>query len=184
MAAKYFKKRFRAFSKCENRQAAGQVVSCGPADPLVAPLLAAADGALTNALTSRCFDPTVATLSSERRLGLPCPDVTTTADLIACVTDDAHGANADALLTTSYDVTGVIADRGVRTCQATIAKQLRKYAEARMKARRACTFQLSQGQIAGPCPDAAAQATFAAALATFELRVAQRCTDTQVTDAS
>src|SRR5678815_5113779 len=61
---KYFKTRFRAFSKCENKEAAGQVVSCGPTDPRVQPLLDAAATRLTNALTSRCFDPTVAALSA------------------------------------------------------------------------------------------------------------------------
>jgi phosphodiesterase/alkaline phosphatase D-like protein len=181
---KYFKKRFRAFSKCENRQAAGQVVSCGPADPLVAPLLASAADGLTNALTAKCFDPTVATLSAQGRLGLPCQSVTTVAGLIACIIDDAHGANADALITTSYDAAGAIADNGVRKCQATVAKQARKYAEARMKYRRACTFRLSQGQIAGPCPDAATQAAFDTALGNFALRVSQFCTDAAVTDPS
>jgi alkaline phosphatase D len=181
---KYFKKRFRAFSKCEDRQAAGQVVSCGPADPLVAPLLSSAATRLTRALTSRCFDPTVATLSAEGRIGLPCQAVTTTAALITCITDDAHGANADALVTTSYDAVGAISEADVRKCQATVAKEARKYADARMKYRRGCDFRLSQELIAGPCPDPTTQAAFDTALGKFAQRVGLRCTDATVTDPS
>jgi phosphodiesterase/alkaline phosphatase D-like protein len=181
---KYFKTRFRAFSKCENKEAAGQVVSCGPTDPLVQPLLDAAATRLTNALTSRCFDPTVAALSAARRIGLPCENVTTTADLIACIIDDSHGAHADALILTTYDASAAITDAAVRKCEATVAKQARKYTEARMKFRRNCDFRLSQGAIAGPCPDAGTLASLDAALGTFVLRIGLDCTDATVTDPS
>ena len=179
---KYFQRRFDAVSKCRNLQAKGFAISCGPGDPDVAPKLAAAESVLANKLGVRCTD---ALLASELvRPGLPCGGVATVADLIACLVDDGHGADADNLLTTVYDASGAIADSGVRACQATLAKEARKLASARLKHRRTCARRLTQGKIDGPCPDATARAGLAKALDKFTTRIQGRCTDAQALDAS
>lgn len=146
-ARNYFKAHYSAVGKCENKRADGSVlpaVECRPrecvggindgfgcATDLDCPggscdpnpgLDAKTDGKLTSAagklekkITKKCTDP----LSSGVVLGVPCG---TTAPLaiaavVDCIINQAHGVNAERLLTTVYDQSDAITDEGVRTCQ-------------------------------------------------------------------
>ena len=208
----YFKSHLKAVSKCEDQRADGSLaptVECRPrrcsggdnnglacGNALDCPAGACLDSvsldaktgdALTKAadkvemkITAKCSDP----VPSAVVLGLPCG---TTAALsvsavATCLVADAHGANAERLLTTVYDASGAIADAGVRTCQAAIAKESAAYAVKRQIRKRGCAKKLAAGKITAPCPDAKTRASFDKDLAKFEAKVLAACSAAQVSD--
>src|SRR5262245_35275020 len=75
----------------------------------------------------KCSDP----LPSGVVLGQPCgtTGALTVAGLVDCIVNEAHGLNAERLLSTVYDDSGAITDDGVRKCQMTVAKESSKYAK-------------------------------------------------------
>jgi len=179
-ARTYFKVRYDTLRACRDQQAEGQPVLCGPADPEVAPTLARALSRLESQLATRCTDALVAQL----QLGIPCQSVTTVADLVTCITDDAHGADADNLVTSVYDASATLPDPGIQLCQKTIGKQAGKYALARLKQRAACGKKLEADHLAPPCPTPKTQLKLDKAREKMIATIQLRCTDAQIADPS
>lgn len=214
-ARNYFKARYSAVGKCEDKRADGSVlptVECRPsecvggdndglacANDLDCPgggscdpnpgLDDKTDGKLTSAaaklekkIAKKCSDP----LSSGVVLGLPCGTTAplAIADVVDCLVNQAHGVNAERLLTTVYDQSGAITDEGVRTCQKTIAKESRNYVKKRATRRRNCAKKLAAGKIEGPCPDGKTRAKLDKDLAKFRQKMLAACNAAQVLDPS
>jgi alkaline phosphatase D len=213
-ARNYFKKHYTAVSKCENKRAKGSVpstVECrqrvcvggdrdsfGCASDVDCPggacqtnpgldtktgkSLATAAAKVQTKLAAKCSDP----LPSGVRLGVPCGTsaTLTVADVAGCIVNQAHGVNAERLLSTVYDETGAITDEGVRRCQEKIAKESRNYSKKRETRRRGCAKKLADGKIQGPCPDAKTRAAMDKDLVKFRDKVLAACSATQVLDPS
>jgi hypothetical protein len=213
-ARNYFKKHFTAVSKCENKRAEGSAppatecrrMNCVGGDrdglgcatdlecpggscqtnPLfdadTADALADAAAKLPIKLAAKCADP----LPGGVLLGIPCGTAASlsVADVADCIVNEAHGVNAERLLSTVYDESGAIDDEGVRLCQEKIAKESRNFAKKRETRRRACAKKLAAGKIEPPCPDAKARAAMDKDLAKFRAKVLEACSATQVLDAS
>jgi phosphodiesterase/alkaline phosphatase D-like protein len=187
-ARNYFRDRFNAVSRCENKKSAGklsQATNCRPDDPPVTgelntdQRLQRAEARLLRRIGNRCTDSLVNMIS----FGLPCGTVATVADIVDCVVNDAHGPNADLLIESAYDETADLQDDQLRRCQRTIAKESAKYARARMTGRFKCAKKILAGNVEGACPERTRQ-FFERRLAKFRAKVLARCTNAQVLDAA
>jgi alkaline phosphatase D len=187
-ARNYFRDRFSAIRRCEGKKSAGTLMqseSCRPNNPPVttafrtAERLQNAEAKLQQRIGSLCSDALVASL----HLGLPCDGAATVLQLVACVVNNAHGVNADLLIETVYDATGVLSDDGLRLCQHTIAKESQVYARGRMTARLKCATKTLQGRVEGACPEST-HAFLERRLDRFRAKIQAKCTDAHVTDAA
>src|SRR5262245_29998605 len=151
-------------------------------DAHTADALANAADKLPTKINAKCGDP----LPSGVVLGVPCGTTAplTVADVSACIVDAAQGVNAERLLSTLYDDSGVIPDDGVRFCQETLAKESRSYTKKRATRRRNCSKKLAAGTIEGPCPDAKTREALDKDLAKYRAKVLAACSATQVLDPS
>lgn len=184
-ARNYFKDRFSAVSKCEGARISGKIdiaTDCRPGsvtDAATAAKLDKAASKLSGKITGKCSD----SVAPNVRLGLPCGTAAAASDIVECIVNDAHGANADLLIESAYDSTGLVEDSGVFKCQATIAKEAQAYAKARMTALRGCGKQVTSGK-QSECPDAKTRAKLAKSLDKFTGKVLGACSDEQVLDAA
>jgi phosphodiesterase/alkaline phosphatase D-like protein len=185
-ARNYFRDRFNAVSRCENKKSVGtldQLVNCRPDDPPVTgevrtdQRLQNAEARLLRRIGNRCTDALVGNIS----FGLPCGTVSTIAELSDCIVNDAHGSDADLLIDSVYDQTASILDDKLRRCQRTIAKESVKYARARMTGRLKCGKKILAGKIEGACPEGTTK-FFERRLAKFHSKILARCNDAQVVD--
>src|SRR4029453_15792448 len=142
--------------------------------------LAAAAAKLQEKIGGKCSDP----LPTGVILGRPCgtTGALAVADLVDCIVNEAHGLNAERLLSTVYDDSGAITDDGVRKCQMTVAKESSKYAKKREIRRRKCAKKLTAGKIGPPCPDAKAGPLMDKDLKKHRAQVLRACTAAQVLD--
>jgi alkaline phosphatase D len=186
----YFKSRYTAISKCEDKKSKGdlmQAVNCRPdvgpvTDPATLDKITKANTKLGEKLDAKCTDPIVAGLT----LGLPCGTVAvaTVSSLTDCLTDDAYGANADLLVESVYDDAGDLsAAATVLKCQKRLSGAARNYAKDRMTARRSCAKKFSDGKLDDPCPDSATRTKLDKALTKFRAKVLKDCTDAVAGDA-
>ena len=175
----YFKSRLKTVGNCENDRADGTLPPSADCRPLrcsggdndglacgndldcplgtcianvsveekVSSKLAGAADKVEKKIGAKCTDPIPAAVV----LGLPCGTTATlaVADVAACLTDRAHGANAERLITTAYDATGALTGT-VLTCQEAIGKESRNYASKRLLRRRNCARKLAAGKITRP----------------------------------
>jgi alkaline phosphatase D len=167
---KYFDQRVKAFSRCEDREAAGSGGPCAATDPDVAPGLAKARAALEKQITGRCPSPTLTQID----LGPPCEGLATPTAVADCIADDSHGPAVDRLITTLYDAVGSVPDSATRLCQKTVGKVARKDAGARQKAREKCAKKLTSGSV-DLCLDNGALKTIDKQRAKMIAAVEKRC---------
>src|SRR5262245_27028921 len=67
------------------------------------------------------------------------------------------------------------ADSPAVRCEREIAKRAARFAQAKMRAMQICEDGILQGKSAGPCPDAKADRTIAAAASKLASATARRC---------
>jgi phosphodiesterase/alkaline phosphatase D-like protein len=109
-ARNYFKKRYSAVAKCEDKRSSGNLDQLTNCRPDVGPVTDdKTDDKLSNAATKlgdkldlKCTNAIVAGLT----LGRPCGTVATVTEVTNCILDDAHGHNSDLLIETVYDDAG------------------------------------------------------------------------------
>jgi phosphodiesterase/alkaline phosphatase D-like protein len=213
-ARNYFKQQYTVVSKCEDKRSAGAVdittecrprkcvggdndgLACASAldcpggscdtnpnlDAKSADKLGKVAAKVEPKIESKCG----ATVPSAVVLGLPCGTTAalTASDVAACIVTQAHGVDAERLITTVYDETGAITDPGVLACQKTIAKESRNFVKKRATRKRNCAKKLAAGKIAGPCPDAKTKKALDKDLAKYQDKVLAACSATQVLDPS
>ncbi len=192
-ARNYFKTRFKTVAKCEEKRASGKLeesVNCRPAtgpvtDTATADKLTKAEASLSSSITAKCGGVDIGGLP----LGLPCDQETTIADLVTCLVDDGHGADADLLVESVYDDTGRIDtgspadDSGLLKCQKKIGQEAEKYASTRMTERRKCGKSEALGKLTDPCP-VTIGASLDKARDKFVSKLTDSCTADQVLDAA
>ncbi len=174
----FFKKHYKAISKCEEGKAKGLIlpgVNCRPADGPVTHL--DTDGKLDDArmkldekLTDKCTGATIANVT----VGEPCDQETMLTDLIDCVADDVYGAAADNLIDTVFDQTPALSTNEERNCQKTISKEAEKLARSHMTQRRSCAKKFLNGK-AAICPDGKTTAKLDQARGKAQAKIGGKC---------
>jgi phosphodiesterase/alkaline phosphatase D-like protein len=179
----FFKKHYKAISKCEEGKAKGLIlpgVNCRPADGPVTHMdtddkLNDARAKLDQKLTDKCTGATIANVT----VGEPCDQETILTDLIDCVADDAYGATADNLIETVFDQTPPLPLTADLNCQKTISKEAEKLARAHMTQRRSCAKKFINGK-AGLCPDNKTTAKLDQARGKAQAKIGGKCADAQL----